>query len=63
MDATTHVFEKIVTKGYANSKNVNKLNSLDTAFSSIEEFKNSISEDNNVLLQKLMTSGKIKIVC
>jgi len=62
-DVTEKIFNKIVTKGYATSKSLSWRDRVSPIFDSIEDFKSNLSEENSVLLQSLLNSNKIEIVC
>lgn len=65
-DATTKLFEKIVSKGYAGDLSINYLSNVannELARKSLESFKNQLTQKELVTLQQLVDNNKIKIVC
>jgi hypothetical protein len=62
-DVTEGIFNKIATKGYAKSKSLNWTSGISPLFNSIAEYKKGLSKNNSVLLQSLLDSNKIEIVC
>jgi len=56
------VYERIVTGEFSKSPYLNWENNL-KSFTTLDGFQKDISAKNNVLLQRLMKSGRIKIVC
>ena len=62
-DVTTKIFEKIASKGYAKSKSLNWQQNVAADFNSISTYKERLSKKNSVLLQTLIDTNKIEIVC
>ena len=63
VDVTTGIFEKIASKGYAKSKSLNWQENVSADFNSISTYKERLSKKNSVLLQTLIDTNKIEIVC
>ena len=61
--AVVRVFEKVATGGYATKPSVKWLENSSPIFNSINQFKDSLSKKNSVLLQSLLDDNKIEIVC
>ena len=59
---TEEIFHKIASGGYAKAKPITYFK-LPSVITSQKEFSEKISKKNSVLLQKLVKTGKIKIVC
>lgn len=60
---TEKVFNKIVSGGYAKSMSLSWRNNIIPLFNSIDQYKANLSKENALLLQSLLDSNKIEIVC
>jgi len=66
MDTVKKVFERTVSNGYAHSQSINYLSNValnESRASNIETFRKSLSEKENVTLQRLIDTNRIKIKC
>lgn len=66
IDITEVLFDKIVAKGFADSKSEHYLSTMENhklKLDDMDRYKAQLSDKNNVTLQGLLEAGKIKIVC